>query len=166
MTLLYSTEPAVELAEIAELYDEARDYIAASRAENTTRVYRTGWAQFTAWCDEHGVTALPASTETVALYVADLAKVAKPATIDARLAAISAAHRAAGYDSPTKEEAVRLVRRGVRRTLGTAQRQVRPVTVPDLRTMIQGLGADMGGAGVGTGHFCCSAARGRCAAAS
>jgi len=45
------------------------------------------------------VTALPASVETVACYVADLAKVAKPATIDARLAAISSAHRAAGYDT-------------------------------------------------------------------
>ena len=135
VTLLQSTEQAVELAEIAA---EARDYVAASRAENTTRVYRTGWAQFTAWCDEHRVMALPAGPETVACYVADLAKAAKPATIDLRLAAISAAHRAAGYESPTKEEAVRLVRRGVRRTLGTAQRQVRPVTVPDLRTMLAG----------------------------
>jgi len=142
VTLLQSTEQAIELAEIAA---DARDYVAASRAENTIRVYRTGWAQFTAWCDEHRVIALPAGAETVVLYVADLAKAAKPATIDSRLAAISAAHRAAGHDSPTKEEAVRLVRRGVRRTLGTAQRQVRPVTVPDLRTMLQGLGTDPGG---------------------
>ena len=89
--------------------------------------------------------ALPASAETVACYVADLAKVAKPATIDFRLAAISATHRAAGHDSPTKEEAVRLVRRGVRRMLGTAQRQMRPVTVPDLRTMLQGLDTDPAG---------------------
>ena len=140
--MLQSTEQVAELAEIAA---DARDYVAASRAENTTRVYRTGWAQFSAWCAEHGVTPLPASAETVAFYVADLAKVAKPATIDARLAAISAAHRAAGYDSPTKEEAVRLVRRGVRRTLGTAQRQAHPVTVPDLRTMLQGLGTDPAG---------------------
>jgi len=142
VTLLQSTEQAVEMAEIAA---DARGYVAASRAENTTRVYRTGWAQFTSWCDEHGVVALPAGPETVAFYVADLAKVAKPATIDARLAAISVPHRAAGPDSPTKEEAVRLVRRGVRRTLGTAQHQVRPVTVPELRTMLQGLGTDPGG---------------------
>ena len=142
VTLLHTTEQAVELAEIAA---DARDYVAASRAENTTRVYRTGWAQFSTWCDEHGVTALPAGPETVACYVADLARVARPATIDLRLAAISAAHRAAGHDSPTKEEAVRLVRRGVRRTLGTAQRQVRPVTVPELRTMVEGLGTDPAG---------------------
>ena len=142
MTLLQSTGQAVELAEIAA---DARDYVAASLAENTTRVYRTGWAQFTAWCDEHRVVALPAGADTVACFVADLAKDAKPATIDLRLAAISAAHRAAGYDSPTKQEAVRLVRRGVRRTLGTAQRQVHPVTVPDLRTMLEGLGSDSAG---------------------
>ena len=89
--------------------------------------------------------ALPAGPETVACYVADLAKAAKPATIDARLAAISAAHRAAGYDSPAKEEAVRLVRRGVRRTLGTAQRQVRPITVPELRAMVGRLDNDLAG---------------------
>jgi integrase len=139
VTLLHTTEQGVELAEIAA---DARDYVAASRAEKTTRVYRTGWVQFTAWCDEHGVIPLPARAETVACYVADLARAAKPATIDLRLAAISAAHRAASHDSPTKEEAVRLVRRGVRRTLGTAQRQVRAVTVPELRTMLQGLGTD------------------------
>jgi site-specific recombinase XerD len=142
VTLLQSTEQSIDLAEIAA---DARNYLAASRAENTTRLYRTGWAQFTAWCDEHRVTALPAGPETVACYVADLAKTAKPATIDLRLAGISAAHRAAGYDTPTKEEAVRLVRRGVRRTLGTSQRQVRPVTVPELRTMLEGLGTDSGG---------------------
>jgi hypothetical protein len=75
--LLHSTEQAVELAEIAA---DARDYVSASRAENTTRVYRTGWTQFTVWCDEHGVRALPAEAETVACFVADLAKGAKPAT--------------------------------------------------------------------------------------
>jgi site-specific recombinase XerD len=142
VTLLPSTDRTVELAEIAAT---ARDYVAVSRAENTTRSYRTGWAQFTAWCDEHGVTPLPASAEIVACYVADLAKSAKPATIDLRLAAVSSAHRAAGYDSPTKAEVVRLVRRGVRRTLGTSQRQVRAVTVPDLRRMIEGLGTDPAG---------------------
>jgi len=130
------TNRAVELAEVAA---EARGYLAASRAPATTRSYQTGWAQFEQWCDAHAALALPATPETVALYVADLASQAKPATIDARLAAISAAHKAGGWESPTKAEAVRLVRRGVRRTVGTAQRQVRPVSVLDLRKMIEGL---------------------------
>jgi site-specific recombinase XerD len=127
-------------AELAQLGEEAMDYIAAARAENTNRAYRVGWTQFEAWCKRHRREAMPADPETVALYVADLAGTLKPATIDARLAAISAAHRAAGYESPTKAEPVRLVRRGVRRKVGTAQRQVRPVSVADLRAMLQHAG--------------------------
>jgi len=99
------------------------------------------------------VRALPAEAETVACYVADLAKAAKPATIDARLAAISAAHRAAGHDSPTKQEAVRLVRHAVRRTLGVAQRQVHPVTVAALRRKAApSHTADIGVADLATGR--------------
>lgn len=139
MVLAVATNRAVELAEIGT---EARNYIAASRSANTIRSYRVGWDQFTAWCDRHGMDSLPARPETVALFVADLASSVKPATIDARLAAISAAHRADGHDSPTKAEAVRLVRRGVRRKVGTAQRQAQPVSVPDLRQMVDGLGDD------------------------
>ncbi len=142
MSLTPLTEQAVELADLGQ---EARGYLAASRSESTDRSYRTGWARFTAWADAHAVPSLPASPGTVALYVADLARTAKPATIDARLAAISAAHRAAGHESPTKAEPVRLVRRGVRRTVGTAQRQVRPVNVVDLRAMVNGLGDDVAG---------------------
>src|ERR1035437_8084641 len=41
VTLLQSTEQVAELAEIAA---DARDYVAASRAENTTRVYQIGKA--------------------------------------------------------------------------------------------------------------------------
>ena len=89
----------------------------------------------------------------MALYVVDLvagnvttatgtSTKAKPATIDTRLAAIGAAHRAAGYESPARAEAVRMVRRGIRRTVGTAQRQVRPVSVRELQMMMEGLSAD------------------------
>jgi site-specific recombinase XerD len=142
VTSVTTTTPTLELASLAQ---EAKGFLAASRSEATLRNYRTGWEQFVAWAEAHGRASLPASSETVALYVADLAKRAKPATIDSRLAAISAAHRAAGHESPTKAESVRLVRRGVRRTVGTAQRQVRPVSVVDLRSMVNGLGDDLAG---------------------
>ena len=58
MTLTPLTEHAVELADLGQ---EARDYLAASRSESTDRSYRTGWAHFTAWAGDHGVTSLPAS---------------------------------------------------------------------------------------------------------
>jgi site-specific recombinase XerD len=139
VTLTSATAQAMELADLA---DDAKSYLAASWSDSTSRSYHTGWQQFATWCDAHDLSALPASPETVALYVADLARTAKPATIDARLAAISAAHRTAEVQSPTKSEAVRLVRRGMRRKLGTAQRQVRAVSVTDLRSIIETFGTD------------------------
>jgi integrase len=142
MTLVPMAE---QIAEIADLGEDARDYIRASRAANTTRSYLTGWRQFESWCAAHGRKALPASPEAVALYITHLAGKVKVSTIDARLAAISAAHRAAGHPSPTKAEAARLVRRGVRRSHGTGQRRVRALTVADLRAMVAGLDEDAAG---------------------
>ena len=74
MALIPITARAVELAEIGL---DARDFIAACRSESTDRSYRLEWEQFTAWCDTHGLDALPASPETVALYVTVLAKSAR-----------------------------------------------------------------------------------------
>lgn len=142
MALVGTSEaPADQL----ELFAQAQHYIAAALAENTRRSYETGWAQFASWCRRHHREPMPAEPETVALYVADLAARLKPSTIDVRLAAVAAAHRAAGHESPTKAESVRLVRRGMRRTVGTAQRQVRPVTVDDLRAMVCALDGDIRG---------------------
>jgi len=133
MTLVPTTEATVELASAAQ---DARSYLEASRSANTARSYRAGWHDFAAWCERHGVDALPAAPETVATYIAERARTWKPSTIDSRLAAIAAAHRAAGETSPTGAEAVRLVRRGIRRTLGTAQRQAHAVVTSELRRLV------------------------------
>src|SRR3954451_22946103 len=80
--------------------DRAKCYIANSRAENTRRCYRSDVAHFVTWCESKSVLSLPAAPATVAMYMADLAEVAKVATITRRLAAISKAHQAAGLGSP------------------------------------------------------------------
>jgi site-specific recombinase XerD len=83
--------------ELAAYVESAEKYIRRSKAENTVRAYRADWEDFTAWCADRGITALPARPETVALYVAAMADQGrKPATIQRRLAAISKAHSAAG----------------------------------------------------------------------
>ena len=69
----------------------------------TLLAYRTDWAQFVSWCEQHEVSPLPAAPETVASYLADLARNYKPSTIQRRLSAISQAHKAAGHTSPADE---------------------------------------------------------------
>jgi integrase len=68
-----------------------------------------------------------------------------PASIDLVLAAISAAHDLAGLPSPRSAPEVRLVRKGLRRDRGTAQRQAAPVTPAELRALVAELPDDLHG---------------------
>jgi site-specific recombinase XerD len=125
-----------QIGPLAEIADRASEFIRQSKAKNTIRAYRADWDHFTAWCKAHGQSSLPATADSVALYVADLAASLKPATITRRISAISQAHQIAGMESPTRAAKVRLVLAGIRRTLGTAQEAKTPVLVDDLKRMI------------------------------
>ena len=81
--------------------EQVREFIRASKAENTVRGYQSDWRAFCAWCDGHGLCPLPASPETVAAYIAECAGHLKPGSIQRRLNAIAEAHKAVGLESPT-----------------------------------------------------------------
>ena len=130
----------------AEVSERTREYVAASKSPRTVRAYRTDLRDFEAWCAEHGRTSLPATPETVADYLADMASGGrKAATITRRLSAISQAHQMAGLESPTHAQIVRMTASGIRRQLGTAPRQARPILAAELRSMIEALPDDLRG---------------------
>lgn len=108
------------------------DLIRDSLSENTRRAYHFDLAHFEAWGG-----GIPASPERIAHYLADLASTYAPATISRRLAALSKAHRARGLDDPTKAEIVKSTLRGIKRTLGTAQREAKPILKDDLFSMLE-----------------------------
>jgi site-specific recombinase XerD len=142
--LIPTTPRFVELAQTAS---RARSYIDASRSPATIRAYRSDWAHFDSWCGEHNVVALPAEPAVVAMYLTDLADSGefKAATLSRRLVSIAQAHKAGGHKSPTSDETVRLVNAGIRRTIGTAQRAVRPTVTEDIRAMVATCGEDPAG---------------------
>ena len=116
--------------------DRARDYAEAAHAPATRRAYRVSWHNFTSYCLAHGFDALPASPQTVALWVTSLAERAKIATIRLSLAAISQKHREMGLESPTTLDMVHRIVRGVARTNGCAQTRKSAVTLDHLRAML------------------------------
>jgi integrase len=116
--------------------DRARRYAEAAHAVNTRRAYCVGWNHFMAYCGSNGFDAMPATPQTVALYVTSLADSAKLATIRLYLAAISHNHREMGLESPVPHELVRRIVRGVARTLGASQRRKSAVTLDHLRAML------------------------------
>ncbi len=125
--------------------ERARDYAQQARAANTRRAYRADWADFTAWCRDRHLAALPAAPGTVALYLSDLAMSRKTSTLQRRLSAISQAHKAADLETPTGHRAVRAVWSGIRRVKGTAQEAKAPAVTRDLRAMVATLPATLPG---------------------
>jgi integrase len=139
-TALVPTDRAPS-ALLAPAADRAQAYARNSKAPATRRGYASDWRTFTAWCEHSGISSLPAAPETVALYIADLAESHKPATVSRHMAAIAAAHKACGHQSPAsmRHGAVASVWQGIKRTHGTAQNAKSPVLVDDLRAMMQKL---------------------------
>jgi site-specific recombinase XerD len=125
-----------------ELMASAREYVRHSKAPATLKAYESDCREFVAWCESRGLAAMPAQPETVALYIAALADAGrKVSTIGRRLAAISKAHQAAGYDSPAslKHAAVSEVWKGVRRVKGVAPEQKSPLLTADLKALLSAL---------------------------
>lgn len=131
----FPASPALEHA-----LHSARDYARAEKAAATRRAYRADFEDFARWCASIGRPALPATIETVAAYLGQLADSGRAAsTISRRAAAIGYAHRLAGHEPPTSAEAVRATLRGIRRTLGTEPDRKAPVTAGILADMLAGI---------------------------
>ncbi|MBU6123262.1 tyrosine-type recombinase/integrase [Hymenobacter siberiensis] len=128
-------------------------------AANTERAYTSDLKSYVAFCEQHGLRALPADVETLTEYVAYLAtEKAEPAagdrqkkkkgqqpltgphalaTIKRHLAAIRKAHQLAGYRLPATLDALNIVMEGIARTLGKRQDQAQAFTVEELKQAIR-----------------------------
>jgi site-specific recombinase XerD len=117
--------------------ERAHHYARQGKAANTKRAYRSGWRDFSKWCDASGREPLPADVATVIDYLTHLADRGQAmATIDVKRAAIASAHATAGYGDPTKHPDVATLVKGIARTIGRAQAKKEPVTLDDLRAMV------------------------------
>jgi integrase len=114
------------------------DAMAAERAASTRRSYESAWRCFARWCAERGLDPLPAQPAVVCAYLTERAERGLAfGTLSGACAAIAARHRGAGLPDPIAHEAVRKVRRGLRRILGVApRRQSRALFTDDIRQIV------------------------------
>lgn len=113
----------------------ADTYIAAAQSQATKHGYAADVRHF---CD-HGGT-IPATPEQVIAYLVDAASTLAVSTLERRLIAIGKACVDAGHPSPVKHPQVKRTMQGIRRTIGTRQRRVKPVVKDDLLEMLLVLG--------------------------
>ena len=107
---------------------------------NTRKAYRKGYKIFDEWCLAHGRTALPASEETVCLFVAWSVYQREPRyrlkTVRVNLAAIRIEHEERGLPSPLTQE-VRVLMRRASRKLRERQQHKNALT-PELLRLLGG----------------------------
>ena len=129
--------PALDLAEVA---DRATILADGARAQATRRAYQSDWRHFEAWCRGHARSAMPATPETVGLYITAHEAALSVATLTRRLSTIATAQRMAGHHLDTRHPAIRDVLRGLKRERGTAQRHAAALTTPLLRRVLDTCG--------------------------
>src|SRR5262249_54192061 len=96
----------------------AADFAKASKAKATQAAYESDFRIFESWCHRRALNALPATPATLCAFLADEASAGRRAsTLGRRLAAVRHFHRAAGYDTPTRDEKGKQVLSGVRLTI-------------------------------------------------
>jgi site-specific recombinase XerD len=112
--------------------------LAATHADTTRKAYAHAWSQWLRWCAARGIVPFPAEPAPVCAYLTERAgQGVSLATIDLACSAIGHQHRVNGVTDPIDHDAVRQIRRGLRRIVGTAPRRpARPLSVADLRQII------------------------------
>jgi integrase len=112
--------------------------LTAAVTESTRTVYAHHWRGWERWCAARGIAPLPAAPAAICAYLAHRAtEDVSASAIDGACSAISYVHRSHGHPNPIQNEALRQVRRGLRRTLGTAPRRLaRPLTTDDITQIL------------------------------
>ena len=98
----------------------------------TERGYACDFRLFRKWCALAGRAALPASPQTLNLNIADRLQSRKVTSVCRYAAGIAFFHRREGFPSPV-DDSVHKTLRGARRMRAEQPRQMRPMTVAQLR---------------------------------
>jgi site-specific recombinase XerD len=115
--------PTQRVPDLANLSPAVLDLLQAAKRPNTLAAYRSDLQAFGAWCWQQGYSALPASPETVAAYLADKGSSLSPRSLQRHCASIAQAHRLKGLQSPTQHELVRTCLQGLRAKAATQRPQ-------------------------------------------
>jgi integrase len=111
---------------------------------NTRKAWACDWAVFIRFCELGHVCPLPASSETVATFVAQCRiEGKKPATVRRYLSTIALAHRIAKLMNPCDDEAVRLEIKGLTSAVSVRQRQARALGWADIKTFLESAGESL-----------------------
>jgi site-specific recombinase XerD len=97
-------------------------------AKNTIRAYRSDFNQYQNWCLQNNLDPIPATADTMAMYVDHLSENNKSATIRRRINSLGTVLKLSKNNGPTKQPEVILALKRMHRKIGRAQEQATPLT--------------------------------------
>ncbi|MBI5006429.1 MAG: tyrosine-type recombinase/integrase [Nitrosomonadales bacterium] len=124
--------PTINSKELA--HSSITELVHAALSDNSRTAYQSDLKHFLSWGGK-----IPCTPEVVADYLSAHAQLQSIATLSRRLVSIGKAHTSQNLVSPTKADLVKAVMRGIRRTYGSAQRQVAPAIKEDVLSMVGNL---------------------------
>jgi integrase len=99
--------------------------LSGAYADRTVRECAFEFRRLRSWCEARGLSALPASPQTLAAMVDVYFESCTPRTVEGRLWYVRILHRALAYPDPTDTDEVRLAFRKGCRTMGARRRRAR-----------------------------------------
>ena len=130
---------------LAAAHDSARAYRSRAKADNTRAAYRSAVRAWCAWCAQHDLSPLPASSSDLAAFLAagrDQGLAGN--TLRLRVAAVRFLHRAANLPSPTDSAEISETMAGIRRDAPNPEKK-RAATLAVLRELLAPIPRDMRG---------------------
>lgn len=120
-----------------KLHESAEELLLASKSKATAKAYQSDWQHFEQWSDANDRSPLPASAETIILYLTTLHdRGLKISTIRRRVATISQAHQHVGHETPTRDRRVRAVLQGVARKSNYPPVKKKAIGISEVRAMV------------------------------
>jgi integrase len=128
-------ETAIQRKSTDELFEMVRNFQDASISPASRRAYRSDWQTFIHFCDFRAVDALPATGETISLFLTELADLKKSvSTIVRSLTSINKAHELAGFGS-VRTPQIKALMKGIKRTIGRPADKVKGITYKEILQM-------------------------------
>ena len=125
---------------IRELEKNTLENIKLSKSKNTIRAYKSDFLDFSNFCKQNSLNSLPADYETVSFYITHLFNNKKKlSSIKRKLVSISLIHKIKGFYIDIKNPAIVENFLGIKRQLGVAQKGKQPLTVENLRKIINSI---------------------------
>jgi site-specific recombinase XerD len=130
---------ATSLPAVYDVEQQIKLLLDNSKARSTRRSYQSDIRQFAAWCEPRGLAWIPADPRTVLQHLAWAATEAglSASSISRRCCAIAYSHKLARLPSPVRDEEVKELLAGIRRTVGVAPKPKTPATADIIARLLR-----------------------------